>query len=127
MIKKIFRLSVFLLFTVVLLAVTVRIIIVMPGVQTWLVEKVTNYLSKELKTRVEVKHVDIAFFRTIVLRDIYIEDLQKDTLLYSRELNVNISRFNYQDKSIVIKSMELNDARVAIRKYKNTKGLNFHF
>ena len=64
--------------------------------QTYLAHKATNYLSKLLHTRVEVKGVDIEFFKKIVLEDVFIEDLHHDTLMYAKKLKLNIGEFNIE-------------------------------
>jgi len=50
------------MFGLVLLLIILYFILQMPAVQNWLIGKVTNYLSDELKTKVELRHIDVAFF-----------------------------------------------------------------
>lgn len=110
-----------------IVALAARTLIVMPSVQTWLINRATTYLSDQLNTRVEIRHVDIAFFRKIVLEDIYIEDLQKDTLLFAPSLKVNISQFSFDKQKLTINNLELENARIKLTHYKNIKGLNLDF
>ena len=55
-------------------------------VQNWLVTKVSRTLSKELKTKVEVKHVEFSLFNKMLVEGVLIEDKKKDTLLYAGAL-----------------------------------------
>ena len=109
------------------LALALRAIIVLPAMQTWLVQRATLYLSDELKTHISIRHVNIEFFKKIVLEEIYVEDLQHDTLLYAPQLKVSLSNFNYKTRKLTINSAELNDARIKLIRYKKIKGLNVDF
>ena len=106
---------------------SIRALIVLPAFQTWLVQRVTLYLSDQLHTHVSIKHVDIEFFRKIVLSEVFIEDQQKDTLLYAPLLKVSISQFNYKKQRITISKAELENANIKLKHYKDIKGLNFEF
>lgn len=57
-------------------------------VQTWLTQKVSNYLSKEYGTTVSTGKVDLSLFRGLVLEDLFIADQQQDTLLFVRSVGV---------------------------------------
>ena len=60
-------------------------------VQNWLIHKVTSKLSKDLQTRIEIKHVDFSLFNKMHLQGVLVEDRQKDTILSAGELSVNIN------------------------------------
>ena len=98
-----------------------------PTFQTWLVQRVTSYLSSELNTRVQLDRIEIEFFRTLNLKGLYIEDLHHDTLIYAGELRVVIEMFAPNENKIFLGGIELENATVKIQKYKNEKGLNFKF
>ena len=81
-------------------------------VQNWLVTKVSRTLSKELNTKVEVKHVEFRLFNKMLVEGVLIEDRKKDTLLYAGTLKVNISDwFFFKDKP-VLNYIGLSDAYV---------------
>lgn len=81
-------------------------------VQNWLVGKVSGTLSKELKTKVEIKHVNLSLFNKMLVEGVLIEDRKKDTLLYAGTLKVNITDwFFFKDKPI-LQYIGLSDAVV---------------
>ncbi|MFZ1307453.1 MAG: hypothetical protein WAT20_13075 [Ferruginibacter sp.] len=81
-------------------------------VQNWLVTNVSRTLSKELKTKVEVKHVEFSLFNKMLVEGVLLEDKKKDTLLYAGTLKVNISDwFFFKDKP-VLNYIGLSDALV---------------
>ncbi len=68
-------------------------------VQNWLVHHVSNYLAKELKTTVQVKHVEFGLFNKMLVEGVLIKDRKKDTLLSAELLKVNITDwFFFKDK-----------------------------
>ncbi|HVF81406.1 MAG TPA: translocation/assembly module TamB domain-containing protein [Flavisolibacter sp.] len=68
--------------------------------QNWLAQKVTGKLSKDLQTKISIKHVSIGFFNRMELQGVYVEDQTKDTLLYAGAVNVRITDwFFFKDKA----------------------------
>jgi hypothetical protein len=86
-IKKIGKIVAFVLLGFVLLFFSLKIAIKSPKVQTWAVNLVGAYLSNELDCKVSVGAVDIHFFKTIQLDDVYFADQKKDTVIFAPELN----------------------------------------
>ena len=69
-------------------------------VQNWLVGRVTDRLSKDLKTRIHIDHIDIDFFNQLKLKGVFIEDQKKDTLLSAGTVQVRITDwFFFKDKA----------------------------
>lgn len=111
----------------IVLAVSIRLIVRVPAVQTWLVQRVTGYLSDELNTNISISAVDIRLFRSVDLKDIYIEDLQHDTLLYAKNLEAKISTFNWEKRLLVLKSIHLDKARIGVKHYASPRNYNIDF
>ena len=79
-------------------------------VQNWLVKKVSRTLSKELNTKVEVKHVDFGLFNKMLVEGVLIEDRKKDTLLYAGTVKVNITDWFFFKERPTLKYVGLSDA-----------------
>ncbi len=79
-----------LLFLIVLLFVLYLILQIKP-VQNWLVTKATEQISEGLQTDVSIDEIDFKFFDKLVLKDLFIADLNGDTLLFTKELNTSMS------------------------------------
>lgn len=103
------------------------LLIQIPTVQTWVVQKVTTNLTKTLDTKVEIGSVDIKFFKTVSLQNIYIEDHQKDTLLFAQELDASIGLFSFLDSKIYLNQVSLNQANVNLSRPSNDSLFNFNF
>ncbi len=108
--KATYKISFFLI--IFLLILSTWCLLQTTRVQNWLVTKVSRTLSKELKTKVEVKHVEFSLFNKMLVEGVLIEDKKKDTLLYAGALKVNISDwFFFKDKP-VLNYIGLSDAYI---------------
>ncbi|TAH02647.1 MAG: translocation/assembly module TamB [Sphingobacteriales bacterium] len=93
----------------------------LPPVQTWAAQKATKYLSGELKTRVEVKSLYLKPFKSLVLEGLYIEDLQKDTLLLAPKLVIDINYFSpFTERKITLNNIELYNGKFYLKKLKDS-------
>lgn len=110
-----------------LLTLALRLVIKVPAVQTWLVRQATTYLSDQLHTEVKVEAVDIRIFRSILLRGVLIRDLQKDTLLYTKELTARFNQFNFRERKIGFSRIRLDQATIGIKRYRKPRDYNFDF
>ena len=94
-------------------------------VQNWLVTKVSENLSWNLKTKVTVQHVDFRLFNKMLVEGILIEDRKQDTLLYAGTLKVNITDwFFFKDKP-TLKYIGLFDAVINVNRVDSTWNYQF--
>ena len=95
--------------------------------QTFLVKQYLKSLAKHLNTEITVGEVNVSFFNTAKLKNLFIRDLHKDTLLYVDELDVDIDEFSVKDKKIILDDVVLSDCYFNLQNYKNKKGSNLTF
>ncbi len=126
-IKKTGRALVWTLGIILLLGIAGFFALKSPACQTWMAQRAASYLSKELKTTVTIRAVDIEFFKKVNLEGIYVEDHHGDTLLFAEKLQVDIHRFDYENRYISISSINLFDSKVKLKKYKDEHGLSYRF
>jgi hypothetical protein len=81
-------------------------------VQTLLVSKVTSYLEKKLNTKVSIGKVDFQPFNKIILKDVLIEDLKRDTLISAKSLKVSLLWFNIDQNILTLKRVNLDNASI---------------
>ncbi len=94
-------------------------------VQNFLAGKVTRYLSEKLKTTVEVKHVRIDFLNHLKLEGVFIQDQDKDTLLYAGELKVRLSDWFLFTKKPVLHYLSLKNTYANL--YRKGTGTEWNF
>lgn len=95
-----------------LLLLTVWLLIQTKPVQNWLVQQATQRLSKELQTKVEIKHVDFSLFNRVFLEGLLVQDRKKDTLLYAGALKVRITDWFFLKDKAVLHYVGLEDASI---------------
>ena len=95
--------------------------------QTWLVGEIAYFLSDELGTKVRVGSVDIEFFKTGILENIYIEDQKGDTLFYFKKLKVDYSRYNKDKRIIQLNYLGIEGGKVLFGEHKNDSIGNYNF
>ncbi|MCB0541973.1 MAG: translocation/assembly module TamB [Saprospiraceae bacterium] len=117
------------LFGLVLVFITFYLVLQMPAVQNWLINKITGYLSGELQTKVEIRHVDISFFDNVLLDGFYVEDLKGDTLLYAGTLkaSLNSNVFSLLNSKLEFDEISLYKARFNIRRAEGEYDNNLQF
>jgi hypothetical protein len=98
-----------------------------PTVQTWLAHRVSAYLSKELHTNVYVDKVHLRFFKSMVLKGLFIADQHKDTLIYAGELSVDLNDISTKNHLLDIHELKLTDGGFFLREYNGEKGNNLDF
>jgi hypothetical protein len=94
-------------------------------VQNWAAKKITNFLSKEWKTEVEVKGISFSLFNKLQLHELLIRDQQQDTLLFAGELKTNITDWFFLQSQVELKYIGLKDA--SIRLYRSDSIWNYRF
>lgn len=62
--------------------------------QTYIIDKTTHYLHKKTGITVTIRKVDIRPFTGILLKDVYIADLNNDTLIYAKRVIASISQID---------------------------------
>ncbi|MEO5684916.1 MAG: hypothetical protein ABIQ88_19895 [Chitinophagaceae bacterium] len=85
-------------------------------VQDWLAGQASARLSRGLGTRVSVKHVNFSFFSKMQMEGVYVEDLNKDTLLYAGKLKVNINDWFFLRDKAVLQYIGLEDAIINLHR-----------
>ncbi len=70
------------------------LVLSIPAVQTGLGNYATKRLNEAFKTNINIEKIGLQFNGDIELKDIYIEDFKKDTLISIEELNTSIISFS---------------------------------
>lgn len=103
----------------ILLIATAIFALQLKPVQTFVAKKAAGYLSKELHTRIDISSLYIKPFKSLVLQGLYIQDLDRDTLLYSPNLSVDVNLFSLRLRRISVNTARLDEGRFFLKKYKD--------
>ncbi|MFK7982897.1 MAG: hypothetical protein AB8G86_23155, partial [Saprospiraceae bacterium] len=127
MTRKIFKYIGILLLALLGLFLLLAFALTIPKVQTSVTHQVTKSLSETLNAKVQIKEVDIEFFKTTVLKGIYIEDEKKDTLIYADRLAADIGLFSLLQRNIFLNSVTLKGAKINLARTTADSTFNFEF
>lgn len=99
----------------IFLPLLVALLFEIPAVQNFVAREATEIISRKLGTRISIDRVDIGLFYRVSLDGFYVEDFQRDTLLYAGRLDARIKSFGLFGGGLVFSRAELSDARFCLR------------
>lgn len=109
------------------LLVIVIILLQIPAIQTKITQKVASNFAEQWGTVVSIGKVNIRFFETASLEDIYIEDQVGDTLLWAGHLKADIGAFALLDSRLELDEIALENAYVNLYRHKDSTKFNYEF
>jgi len=98
-----------------------------PAIQNRVADKATKIASKSLNTRVQLGEILIVPPNKLLIKELYVEGADGDSLLSAGEISANISLFKLLRKKIEINRFSLDDAHINIRKNASDSTFNFAF
>jgi hypothetical protein len=101
---------------ILLLIVAAFIFIETPAGQNWLAKKVTQKLSRELKTKISFKHISFSLFNKLNLEQFLLEDQRRDTLLFAGNLQVRITDWFFLKDTVELKYIGLENAVINLKR-----------
>jgi hypothetical protein len=97
-------------------------------VQTFVAKKAAAYLSKELNTTISLRSIYLKPFKSLVIEDLLILDLQKDTLLSTPKFIVDLNQFSLERRIIDVNTVQINNGNFYLKAYKGKDaGSNIDF
>jgi hypothetical protein len=121
------RIFLWLLATIAAVVLLVVVAIQFKAVQQKLIHTATSYISDKTHTRVEVGRLAISFPKNIVLENVFVEDLQHDTLLSVQELSVGADMFALFKGKIAVSDVSLSGVTSRIHRTLPDSAFNFDF
>lgn len=97
----------------------------LPFVQTKIGQYVTNIINKDYGTDINIEAVRISAFGGVKIKKVLIRDHHKDTLIYSKILNTNISDIKRMiDGDLIFKDIRFDGLLFDLKTYKGEKKTN---
>lgn len=101
------------------------LILSIPPVQTALGKYATDWVNDEFGTNINIGKVGLQFNGDVELKEIYIEDYKKDTLVAIQELNTSILNYgNLSKGKLVFGDIDIIDLTFNIKTYKGEEDTN---
>lgn len=105
-----FLLSLFIILLVLIVAIQV------PYVQNKVKDIAITYVQDKIGTPISLERIEIAFPKKIVVKNLYVESQQRDTLLYTDHLGVDISLFALLKSSVNVNSVQLDGLKADVKR-----------
>lgn len=126
--KRILKLIGKCILVLLVLFIILVLVIRTPWAQNLIVSEITEYISNKTQTKVAVDRVFITFSGDIKTEGIYLEDKQGDTLLYSKELQLDLPIYPFIFKNeLSIDDVDATTLVANISRNKDPKSFNFSF
>ena len=103
------------------------IFIQVPPVQNYVRKKAVSFIHNKIGTRVEIAELSIALPKQIVLKGVYVEDQNRDTLLSGEILKVNISLIKLLKNQLQINAIDLQGINIKVRRTLPDSLFNYDF
>jgi uncharacterized protein involved in outer membrane biogenesis len=113
--------------SIVLLLIIALLLLRLPSVQNYVTHKVVAFVSKKTHSRIELKKLYIEFPKSIVIENLFAEDLAHDTLLNVNKLKVNIDLLALLKSKVSISNISLQGANANIKRSESDSTFNFDF
>ena len=126
-VRRIFRITIT-TFLVILGILLLIIVLIQTGpVQNYGRHKMEAFLENKLHTKVRIGNLYIGFPSRIILKNIYLEDRRKDTLISGGRIEADISMFRLFSKEVRVNNLELHDAVLKVKRQMPDTVFNFQF
>ena len=126
-VAKIANVLSYILVSLIFLIVLVFLFLQTPPGQNFIRGKVETYLQNKLHTKVLIGKLDISFPNSVLLKNVYIEDQTKDTLISGGQLKVDLNILKLLTNEVQIKEINLANITAKIKRVNQDTVFNFQF
>ncbi|NBL64178.1 translocation/assembly module TamB [Flavobacterium sp. NST-5] len=119
-VKKSLKILAWIIGSIIGLFLLIVILIQIPYFQNLLKDQAVSYLENKIKTPVSVGRIEIGLPKNVIIRDVYFQSQEGDTLLAGEKLKVDISLFKLLDNTIEINSVDLQGITTTIKRNKDS-------
>jgi translocation and assembly module TamB len=110
-----------------LFVVVIFLLILTPPVQKFLTARAESFLENKLQTRVDIGSVGFGLSGRIHLKDIYIEDRTKDTLVSGGTIKARLALMKLLNSELEINDLVVEDLTAKIKRVLPDTTFNFQF
>ncbi len=113
-IKRIFRFSRAFIISVLTILFLVIILLQFSFIQNMLVPRINTEIQKLFLTKASIGSIHLSFPKKLVIGDVYLEDMDKDTLIYMEKISINVNITDLIFKKLNVKKIELTNGKANI-------------
>ncbi len=125
--KKTGKIILYLISMVLVIIITALIFINTRYGKIFIKNKVQSFLQQKLNTKVVIGSINYSLPKWIELNGVYLEDQQKDTLIYGEQVTVDINMLKLISGEIYIRKAAFKNMYVNISRSENDTAFNYQF
>lgn len=111
-IKKSVRILLIVIVVLAAIPTSIWLLVQDSRVQTHLVTMATQIIEQRLDAKVSIKKIDYRPFNKVLLCDVFVQDLNGDTLLNAQKVTANLLRFSSSKRIISLSKVSLDKAQI---------------
>lgn len=109
------------------LNVALYILLSIPFIQNKLVGYVTDELKSMTNTEIRIDKIHLSLFNHATINGLYVEDLNKDTLVYAQLIDVKLSPWRLLRNELLIDEVVLDNFTINVNARDSVSDYNFQF
>jgi len=125
--KRILRIFLIIIASILVLLVVIILLVQTSAVQNFIKDKAISWLQSKIHSKVSLGRIDIGFPKSIVLKDIYIEDQKKDTLLSAGNLSIELGMWRLFHGQVSITEIQMKSVTIHIKRVLPDTLFNFQY
>ncbi len=110
--KRLLKVALFVLTAFATLPFVVYLLLINPRIQTYLIQKATQFLKNEYGITVEIGRIEIRPITSLVLKNLYVEDLSGDTLFYAKKISTAIRNIKPDGPQLYFDNIQLDSIKL---------------
>ncbi len=87
----------------------------MPSIQSRLITYATTFASEFLDSKVSIGKLSAGALGRLTINDLYLEDINRDTLLYAQRMDLNILKIGFSSREVALGSCKVSSGVVNLR------------
>jgi translocation and assembly module TamB len=127
MMKTVLKITAWISATIAFIVLIVILLLNTPAVQNYVIDKITSVVSSKTKSTITIGRIGIAFPKSIFLKNVFLDDRAKDTLLYAGEIKADLDMLALLKGDIIVNKVSLDEIKANINRQENDSLYNFSF
>ena len=113
---KIGKIVGWIVFSIFILLLLLIVLVQIPSIQNTIKDKAISFVESKIGTPVQLDRIAISFPKKIVVKGLYLESQEKDTLLYVNHLGIDIGLFGLLKNQVNINAIDLDGLRANVQR-----------
>ena len=124
--KRVAKILLWIVGSIIFLLLAVVFLLRLESVQNFIISKATKFVSDKTHTTVKIGHIRISYPAEIILEKVFLDDTNRDTLLYAGSIGINAYLPGLLSNKLNISSINIENLKANIARDKDSI-FNFNF